>query len=247
MPAAPDASELADADGEAFDSPGLPRAAAADLAAVPPEGLLAGEFGLVPEEGPFVPLAAAGRDVGGVVALVVPEADADGPPVAGRDAGAPEAPGFPDAVGRAVPLAVVSAVPGAGVFVPPDAPVAGFGLGCSAEPPLLPAGLAGPDAGEFVGAEPGAESGVEGLAGRDVAVFAAAGPAGAVLASADSGAAEFAFLMSALPPGTRPCSPPRDAPACPDAEPFASVGDSSVSRGDAGAVHAAQVPGRRGG
>ncbi|WP_454196347.1 hypothetical protein [Nocardia sp. Marseille-Q1738] len=272
VPAAPDSGELADVGGEVFDSPGLPGLAAADLAGVPPEGLLAGEFGLVPEEGPFVPLAgpdaAVGLDVGGVVALLPlagpvagefgvereegalglsagPEAGADGPPVAGREADVPWLPGFPDAAaGRAaelLPLVVVSAVPGAGGFVPPESPVPE--LGCFAEPLLLAAVPAGPDAGEFVDAEPGLEPREAGPAGRDAAVFV----------SADCGAAELAFFWASAPePGVCPWSPPRDAPdagppSCPDAEPFASVGGSSAPPGDAGAVHAAQDPGRRGG
>ncbi|MBF6296386.1 hypothetical protein IU459_02380 [Nocardia amamiensis] len=230
-PATPGAGELTDAGGAVFDS--LPAVAPADSADVSPAGL----FAVVPLAGPGV--GADGRLAGA-------GAGADGPLVADRDAGVPGAPGFPDAaagrVAEFVPLIVASAVPG-----PPDAPVAGFALGCCAEP-VLPAG---PDAGEFLGAEPEAESGAEGPLGRDAAVFAAPGLAGAVLASADFGAAEFAFFWaSALPPDVCPWSPPEDArdvgtPPCPEAEPFPSEADSSAPRGDAGAVHAAQVPGRR--
>ncbi|WP_157129439.1 hypothetical protein [Nocardia amamiensis] len=223
MPATPDAGELADVGGEVFDA--LSEAAPGDLAGAPPAGLFA-----------VAPLAGL-------------EAGVDGPLVAGRDAGVPGAPGSPDAAaGRAaefVPLVAASAVPG----VPLDVPVAGFALGCCAEP-VLPAG---PDAGEFLGAEPGVEFAAEGPVGRDAELLAAPGLAGAVLASADFGAAELAFFWaSALPPGVCPWSPPDDAPdagppLCPEADPFPSAVDSPAPRGDAGAVHAAQVPARRGG
>ncbi|MEU2036626.1 hypothetical protein [Nocardia amamiensis] len=252
-PAAPGAGELADAGGAVFDS--LLAVAPADSADVSPAGV----FAVVPLEGPEVGAdgrlaeAGAGADgrlagpeAGAVVPLTGAGAGADGPLVADRDAGVPGAPGFLDAaagrVAEFVPLVVASAVPG-----PPDAPVAGFALGCCAEP-VLPAG---PDAGEFLGAEPEVESGAEGPLGRDAAVFAAPGLAGAVLASADFGAAEFAFFWaSALPPAVCPWSPPAAAPdagppSCPEAEPFPCEADSSAPRGDAGAVHAAQVPGRR--
>ncbi|WP_330233475.1 hypothetical protein OHA40_13980 [Nocardia sp. NBC_00508] len=255
--------------GPEADTAGAPLAGR-DAAASAPPGFLDAAVGRDTGGGvAFPPLGVVPAGPGGFVALdcplagfwVEPEgafallAGPEAPPLAGRGADVPGWPGFPDvAVGREaggvvfVRLAVVPA----GVCVPLDGPVADLAVGCCAEPVFVAAVPAGPDAGEFLGAEPGME--IEGLvvpAGPEaVALEAPELPAAAFFASAGSGAAEFAFLgASAFPPGA--LSPPRGAPDTgprpwPDAEAFAFEADSPASRCGVRAVDADAAPGRCG-